>query len=328
MKIVVDENIAFSRDYFAALGELVFLPGRSMRAEDLRDADILLVRSVTQVDEALLAGSSVRFVGSCTIGMDHVDTDWLDEQGIHYACAPGCNAQAVVEYVLAALLALGVPLDGSIRIGVFGCGNVGGNLLRTLQAMQIPCLGYDPLLSHSGLPLADFNAVLACDVLCLHTPLTRKGLFPTWHLFDENVIGRLKPGTVLLNAGRGAAVDNVALLARLRDKNDLRVVLDVWENEPAIDPELLQRVAIGTPHIAGYSIEGKWRGTLMVYQALCEFLAIPVMNVPITFTGNTNPYDVKEDDKQLRAQFFNDGAVAFDRLRKHYAPRREGWFFP
>lgn len=326
MKIIVDENIAFAREYFAPFGELVFRAGRAITADDVRDADILLVRSVTPVNAALLAGSRVRFVGSCTIGMDHVDTAWLDANGIRHACAPGCNARGVVEYVLSALLALQVPLDGSKAIGVVGCGNVGGNLLRTLRGAAVPCCGYDPFLEGSDLPLADLDTVLGCDVICLHTPLTHTGPYPTFHLFDDAMIARLKPGTVLLNAGRGAVIDNTALLARLQDKNDLRVVLDVWENEPAINVGLLAAVAIGTPHIAGYSAEGKWRGTHRVYQAVCSFLGQPEQDVPITLAGNIVPYNVLDDDRALREQFAIDGAVAFDRLRKHYVPRREGGF--
>jgi len=326
LKIIVDENIAFAQTYFAAMGEVILLLGRTITADDVRDADILLVRSVTPVNAALLAGSRVRFVGSCTIGMDHVDTDWLDANGIHYACAPGCNARAVVEYVMSALLALQIPLDGSKTVGVVGCGNVGGNVLRTLQGMGVPCCGYDPFLVNSDLPLTSFNSVLACDVICLHTPLTRTGDFPTFHLLNAQAIAQLKPGTVLLNAGRGAAIDNAALLARLQEKNDIQVVLDVWENEPAINADLLAQVAIGTPHIAGYSAEGKWRGTLMVYQALCAFLGIDEQAMPVILEGDVVPYCVQKDDQDLRAQFAIDGAIAFDRLRKNYVPRREGGF--
>lgn len=322
MKIVADENIAFAREYFAGFGELVLVSGRSISHADVQDADVLLVRSVTAVSPSLLAGSRVRFVGSCTIGTDHVDMAWLARHGIAFAWAPGCNARAVVEYVLSSLLALQVDIAGS-RIGIVGCGNVGGRLLCCLQQAGARVLVFDPFLDDPSLPQVGFADILQCDVICLHTPLTKTGLHPTYHMFGADVIARLRPGTVLLNAGRGAVIDNAALLRRLQQHNDLRVVLDVWENEPAIDAALLERVAIGTPHIAGYSAEGKWRGTEMVYEALCRFLGLAVQPVSVNLEGMVEPYAVQADDAALRAQFPAGGAAAFDRLRKDYRHRRE-----
>lgn len=322
MKIVADENVAFASEIFAGLGELVLVPGRSISRADVQDADILLVRSVTAVNPALLAGSRVRFVGSCTIGTDHVDTAWLAQHGIAFAWAPGCNARAVVEYVLSSLLALQVDIAVS-RIGIVGCGNVGGRLLRCLQQAGAQVSVFDPFLDDPSLPQVGFADILQCDVICLHTPLTKSGPHPTYHMFGADVIARLRPGTVLLNAGRGAVIDNVALLRRLQQRNDLRVVLDVWENEPAIDAALLERVAIGTPHIAGYSAEGKWRGTEMVYEALCRFLGQTVQPLSVSLEGAVEPYAVQADDAALRAQFPTGGAAAFDRLRRDYRHRRE-----
>ncbi len=323
MKIVADENIAFARAFFAPLGELQLLPGRAITAADVQDADILLVRSVTPVNAGLLQGSRVRFVGSCTIGTDHVDTAWLAANGIQFAHAPGCNARAVVEYVLSSLLALGECFLDGRKIGVVGCGNVGGQLLRCLRAAGANAVGCDPFLCDTNLPLQPLDALLDSDIFCLHTPLTRDGPHSTWHLFDAARIAQLKPGAVLLNAGRGAVIDNAALLQRLLQKKDLRVVLDVWENEPAISAALLEHVCIGTPHIAGYSAEGKLRGTEMVYEALCAFLGVPAVPVAVALDGEPVPYAVLHDDANLRQQFAVDGAVAFDRLRKHYAARRE-----
>lgn len=323
LKIVADENIAFAADFFAAFGELLLLPGRAICRADLMDADVLLVRSVTTVNQDLLAGTRIRFVGSCTIGSDHVDVDWLADNGIRFACAPGCNARAVVEYVLSSLLALRVDFLDGRQVGIVGCGNVGGRLLRCLQQAGANVCGYDPFLEDDSLSLVSFEKLLQSQVICLHTPLTRSGCHPTFHLFNESVINQLHPGAVLLNAGRGAVVDNVALLRRLKAQNDLRVVLDVWENEPAIDAELLDQVAIGTPHIAGYSAEGKWRGTAMVYQALCDFLDVSLPSPQVSLQGDVTPYAVLEDDLALRAAFPSGGAEAFDALRKHYRHRRE-----
>ncbi len=322
MKIVADENIAYAAHFFAPLGELVLLPGRAIRRSDVQDADILLVRSVTSVNSELLEGTAVRFVGSCTIGTDHIDTAWLAENDIHFAYAPGCNAQAVVEYVWSALLSLEVDFSVS-KIGVVGCGNVGGRLLRYLQKRGADAVGCDPFLFDKDLPLVNFAQILECDVICLHTPLTKTGAYPTFHLFDEATIRQLKPDTVLLNAGRGAVIDNAALLQRMEHHNDLRVVLDVWENEPAIDGDLLVHVAIGTPHIAGYSAEGKLRGTEMVYEALCDAFGFKQTVAPVVLGGDVIPYKIFADDAALREQYPIDGALAFDRIRKHYKPRRE-----
>lgn len=323
MRIVADENIAFAAECFGPLGELVLLPGRAISRPDLEQADILLVRSVTPVNRALLEETRVQFVGSCTIGTDHVDTAWLAQHNIAFAHAPGCNARAVVEYVLSALLALRVDFLDGRRIGIAGCGNVGSRLLRCLQQAGANVCAYDPFLDDASLPLVDFDSLLQCEVICLHTPLTRSGAYPTLHLFDATVIARLRPGTVLLNAGRGAVIDNAALLQRLLQQHDLQVVLDVWENEPAIDVALLEQIAIGTPHIAGYSAEGKWRGTEMVYEALCRHLGRDALPVPVKLAGDIVPYDVRLDDAALRARFPVEGAAAFDGLRKHYVPRRE-----
>lgn len=273
MKIVADQNMPLVTELFGAYGTITQLPGRQITADDVRDADVLLVRSTTRVDQSLLADSAVAFVGSATIGVDHIDTAWLADRGIAFANAPGCNARAVVEYDLAALAAV-APDWRERRVGVVGCGNVGSRVLAQLKALGVACVGYDPLLPSGSSDLAaelvSFSSVLECDVLCLHTPLTREGPFPSWHLFDEAVLEGLAPGTVLLNAGRGAVVDNGALLQRLEERGDLRVVLDVWEGEPEIDRALMQRVDVATPHIAGYSLAGRERGTEMV---LAAFLA-------------------------------------------------------
>ena len=321
--IVADENIAWAEACFAPLGRLQRMAGRAITPADVRDADVLLVRSVTPVNAALLEGSAVRFVGSCTIGTDHVDTAWLAQQGIRFAYAPGCNARAVVEYVFSALDALSVDIRDGRQIGVVGCGNVGGQLLRCLRQAGANAVGCDPFLEAVDFPLVSLGEALESEVVCLHTPLTHDGPHPTFHLLDAERLSRLKSGAVLLNAGRGAVIDNAALWQCLQQRHDLRVVLDVWENEPAIHAGLLGQVALGTPHIAGYSAEGKWRGTAMVYEALCAFLGIPCKPVTVQLPGQPEPYDIRVDDAALRAGFPAGGAAAFDRLRKEYRPRRE-----
>ena len=346
MKIVADENMPLAESLFSPFGEVRLLPGREMTGETIGDADLLLVRSVTPVNSSLLAASRVRFVGSATIGTDHVDLPWLQEQGIAFANAPGCNAHAVVNYVLAALS----RLDGrwpDKTVGIVGCGNVGGALYRALKAFGVRCRCHDPFLTGADQPdLCEFGEVIRADILCLHTPLTRDGPHPTFHLFDDRVLRALKPGTVLLNAGRGAVVDNRALKAVLAEGR-ISAVLDVWENEPGIDTELLERVALGTPHIAGYSLEGRIRGTAMVYEAFCRWLGAPVkpVDVPraadrlagapaearVIVPGETAvtdrilaAYDPAEDDRRLKSGRKGESlARRFDRLRKDYPLRRE-----
>ncbi|WP_027328849.1 4-phosphoerythronate dehydrogenase [Marinimicrobium agarilyticum] len=350
MRIVVDENIPLVEECFGDLGEIVRLPGREMTNEDLRGADALLVRSVTQVNAELLRSTPVRFVGTCTIGIDHLDTAYLENQGITWASAPGCNANSVVEYVYAALAHLNTDWAGK-RVGIIGCGNVGGRLYRRLKAQGVECRVYDPFLSTEQIPdLTSLTDVLGSDIVCMHTPLTRSGPHPSFHLVGAAQLRKLKPGAVLLNAGRGPVIDNQALLKHLESGADLKVVLDVWEPEPDISRPLLQRVALGSPHIAGYSYDGKMQGTFMIYEALCRHLGRspekdlnalrPSVADPERRWAGGEPwpaiqrlipevYDITEDDHQLRAlaeraeQAQADFAKGFDRLRKEYPKRRE-----
>ncbi len=347
MKIVADENIPHLQSFFSGLGEVTALPGRHLRPEDVADADALIVRSVTRVNADLLQGSKVRFVGTCTIGTDHLDVDYLRQQGVAFASAPGCNAEGVVQYVLTALAALQVHWQDS-KVGVIGCGNVGGRLSRRLTAMGVDCRAYDPFVQRrEGVPLAGLDQVLGCDIVCMHTPYTLDGPFPTHHLLNAHRLRQLKPGALLLNAGRGGAIDNRALLSYLNSGADLKVVLDVWEGEPAINTELLRKVVIGTPHIAGYSYEGKVKGAMMIHEALQRFLgtdaeaaALSAESIARPLLGELQPLACADVDSAVLASYdiFADhnrmqdalhGAepeqvgAAFDHLRKTYPERRE-----
>ncbi len=274
MKIVADRDIPEIANAFAEFGDVELLGGREIGPGHLRDCRCLVVRSVTRVDAALLAGSAVEFVATATIGTDHVDTDYLASAGIGFANAAGCNAEAAAEYVIAGLFALSEARGFdpfARRAGIVGCGNVGSRVHLKLEALGIDTLVCDPPLAARGGPdneFVDLDTLLRdCDLLTLHVPLTRNGAHPTRHLLDSSRLAALVDDCVLINAARGAVVDNAALAALLRRRDDLAVFLDTWEGEPLVSRELLTRVDLATPHIAGYSVEGRLRGTQMALAA-------------------------------------------------------------
>ncbi len=345
MKIVADENIPYVREFFSRFGEVQTVSGRHVSSSQLGDADVLLVRSVTRVNQALLQGSAVRFVGTCTIGTDHLDMNYLNAQGITTASAPGCNAGGVVQYVLSAIASLDDSAFGK-TFGILGCGNVGGRLLRALQSLGVNACAYDPFLNQaSNAALTDLGQVLASDVICMHLPYTRSGPHATHHIINDDNLPLIKPGAIVLNAGRGGTLDNQALLEHLRLGADLRVVLDVWENEPSINLALMDLVAFATPHIAGYSFEGRVNGTVMVFEALAEqegmgTSEIDAIKRSVLYDAFGEPssiqahdvlgailasYRIRFDDIQTRTSLksASDPASAFDALRRGYPQRRE-----
>ena len=354
MHIVADENIPLLQAFFADQGRLTTLPGRSIRREHLLDADALLVRSVTQVDPAMLEGTPVQCVGTCTIGTDHLDLPGLAAAGIQVASAPGCNARGVVEYVLSCLLTLsertGLPWRER-RVGIVGVGEVGSRLAATLGALGVECVLCDPPRAARGeAGFVDLDALLTqVDVVSCHVPLTRNGPDATWHLIDAPRLMALQHGTWLINSSRGPVIDNHALSVLLAERPDVQVALDVWELEPQVDTALLKLCALGTPHIAGYSLDGKLRGTELIYQALCrhrgeqprltlQALAPEAGCAQLQFSAETpaqwllekalrQVYDVRDDDARFRAVMMplagQSTGAAFDALRKEYPLRRE-----
>ncbi len=348
MKILVDENMPYARELFSRLGEVKAVPGRPIPTEALTDADALMVRSVTKVNEALLGDKAIKFVGTATAGTDHVDQAWLEQAGIGFSAAPGCNAIAVVEYVFSALLML-AERDGFAladrTVGIVGVGNVGGRLQKRLEALGIKTLLCDPPRADNG-EEGDFRSldelVAQADVLTFHTPLYKDGPYKSLHLADEALIASLKPGAILINACRGPVVDNAALLKCLNAGQQLSVVLDVWEPEPDLNLALLDKVDLGTSHIAGYTLEGKARGTTQVFEAYSQFIGQPqevalssLLPAPefgrISLHGPLDQptlkrlvhlvYDVRRDDAPLRKVAGIPGE--FDKLRKNYLERRE-----
>lgn len=347
MKIVADPNIPFVREAFSALGDIELIPGRQMNAAVISGAEVLLVRSVTPVNAELLDGSKVRFVASATIGTDHVDTEYLTKRGIGFASAAGSNANSVAEYVLAAMLEMAHRKSFRLRdktLGIIGVGNIGKILVRYAEALGMRVLQNDPPRQRSeNLPyFVPLDRILAeADIITLHVPLIQSGPDITFHLFDEGTLGALKRKPVLINSARGAAVDNRALLKAICAGKLGGVVLDVWEDEPTISRELLNVVDLGTPHIAGYSFDGKVNGTTMIYRAACKYfgvapswdpkLLIPTAQVPrleVDANGKDDEdvlravvqqvYNIIEDDGSLRKR-----ADEFDCLRASYPVRRE-----
>ena len=353
MKIVADENIPYAEEAFGTLGEVELISGRDATPETFRDCELFFCRSVTRIDEAMLGASPVRFIGTATIGTDHVDFGFLEERDIAFASAPGSNANSVAEYVVAALLVLarrgGFELEGK-TIGVVGVGSVGSRVVAKCEALGMRVLQNDPPLARQSgearfLPL---DALLDADFLTFHTPLTREGPDPTFHLADDALLSRLRNEAVVLNTSRGPVVANDALHEQLAERWLDGAVLDVWETEPVIDLELLESVAIATPHVAGYSLNGKVAATEMILGAACGFLGVepawsaqavlpppPVPGIEIDCADCADEdviraavltvYDIEADDRDFReipAEAAEHRSF-FDSLRKLYPERRE-----
>ena len=352
MKIFFDENMPYAKEFFSNLvvndTEIIPFSGRNLSAEQVIDADVLLVRSITQVNEALIQkNKNITFVGTATIGTDHIDQTYLAERGITFHSAPGCNAVSVAEYVISALFVIAerylVDLT-KLSVGIVGGGNTGTRLSEKLSALGIQYKICDPLLAADLNDLREFvslDEVLECDVISLHVPKVMDGEHPTYHLLDEARLSKLKDEQVLISSCRGEVIDNQALLALKKSGHQLKLVLDVWEGEPEILTPLIDYTEIATAHIAGYSLEGKARGTEMLYQALCRHINIepvcqlktllPRANVSrIALNQEFNEivlnqlvkmvYDVRRDDAIFRQQLPSQG---FDTLRKNYPIRRE-----
>ncbi|XQW83928.1 4-phosphoerythronate dehydrogenase [Thalassotalea piscium] len=348
MNIFYDENMPYAVEFFQDFGLLYPFAGRDLSAKDIQDADVLLVRSITQVNETLLAKNTrLKFVGTATIGVDHIDQTYLNERHIGFSSSPGCNATSVAEYVLSCLVVLAERYCltlSNMTVGIVGAGNTGSRLSEKLKALGIKYLLCDPLLSEQGKDsrtFASLDDVLKCDVISLHVPKTLTGSHATYHMFDHARLNQLSDEQILINACRGEVIDNAALLALKQAGKKFKLILDVWENEPTILSDLIPFCEIATAHIAGYSIEGKARGTEMLYRALCQQLKITPEKQLKSYLAGANiseltinqsyseillnqmvklVYDVRRDDAIFRQQIFSHG---FDYIRKTYPARRE-----
>lgn len=333
MKIVIDDKIPYIRDAVAAItDDAVYMDGSAIKADDVRDADAMIVRTRTRCDDRLLGGSRVRFVGTATIGYDHLDTAWLDRAGICWTNCPGCNASSVAQYLRSVLILLarfhGVNLVGT-TIGIVGCGHVGTLVCDVALSFGMRVLVCDPPVGASGYVSLE-TIEREADIITFHVPLTRDGAYPTYHLADEAFFSRLVRRPFIINTSRGAVVDNGALLRAIDDGIVRQAIVDTWEREPHVDLRLLDRVYIGTPHIAGYSADGKANADNMVLDALCRFFGVaapPVVLPPplpsgFVYTGDPlQLYNPLDDSRRLKA--YPD---KFEYLRGNYPLRRETAF--
>lgn len=339
MKIVVDDKIPYIREKLAQLAnDVVYLRGAEISAADVRDADALIVRTRTRCDKQLLEGSKVQLVATATIGFDHIDTDYLCEAGISWTNCPGCNAGSVAQYLECSLLLLqqqkGLDLQQS-TIGIVGCGHVGSKVKAVAERLGMRVLVCDPPLelkeAQSPKPIADSFVSLdvierEADIITFHVPLSREGQYATYHLASDDFFHRLTRVPYIINTSRGEVVDNDALLQALHEGRVRDAILDVWEGEPQINLELLDKVFIGTPHIAGYSADGKVNADNMVIDALCQHFGLPhpgCIFPPSLQDGadGSNPlelYNPLDDSNKLKAAPSN-----FESLRNNYPIRRE-----
>lgn len=344
LTLVADENIPLLSELFSSFAQIQLLPGRAIKREHLLTADILLVRSVTSVNQALLANTPVKFVGSATAGIEHVERQWLQQNQIGFADAKGCNATAVAEYVVAVIASLrrqGYLTGTNLQAGVVGIGAVGSQVVTKLAQLGFTVWQNDPPRAENdasfiSTPLSNFGDL---DLICIHTPLTYLDPHSTYHLFDRDLLKILKPNCILLNAGRGAVINSKDL--QQCDPN-IKYCFDVWEHEPQIDPITIRNSLVATPHIAGYTKEAKIRATLMLLQAInsafnlnlvlpAEEQFFPQKRIKLTKADNTwekvmnKIYDPHLDTKKMFGLSDKPATIAteFDQWRKHYPNRFE-----
>lgn len=345
MRVVADENIPFVREAFGRWGEVETVPGHAITAALVRDADVLLVRSITPVDESLLTGSRVQLVGSATSGTDHVDFQYLVSKGIGFCDAPGSNADAVAQYVVVALHEVASRLGRFVEnmsIGIVGVGQVGSRLSRLCEALGMWVVWNDPpLAKESEDPRYQaLEAALECDVVSLHVPLIHGGPYRTRGMVNQSFLDAMRAGSILINTCRGAVVDDAALIRAFDSGKIGASVLDVWCNEPRINPQLVERVTLGTPHVAGYSVEAKLRGTQMIHDGMVSMTGVEsdwyyghhlppappavVLASPVDWPRLfRSVYDIARDAAALRNAMATDDGSGFHALRKNYPPRRE-----
>lgn len=347
MKVVIDDKIPYIKGALESVAKVVYLPGSKTTPEIVRDADAIITRTRTKCNEDLLAGSSVKFIATATIGFDHIDTAYCDKAGIKWTNAPGCNSSSVEQYIASALMVLAERKEFNLAektIGIVGVGNVGSKVARIAEIFGLKVLLNDPprLRADGSLPFVNLDEILEkADIITLHVPLNPEGIDKTWHLADEVFFSKTKKKPILINSCRGEVTDTGALKEALNSGLISGAVIDCWEKEPDIDRELLNLVDLATPHIAGYSKDGKANGTSMSIQALSRFFGLGIddwkcenvelpLRTEIHLDGTAKSdqkilseavlatYDIREDDQRLRSS-----VESFEKQRGDYPVRRE-----
>ncbi len=347
MKIVADDKIPYLRGVLEPFADVDYIPGEKISKETVQHADAILTRTRTRCNEKLLDGSRVQFIGTATIGFDHIDTKYCEDHGIVWKNAPGCNAGSVCQYVASALAYLAGKNDFSLQnrvLGVVGVGHVGNKVVQIAEMLGMQVYLCDPprVRQEGACGFISLEGILReCDIITFHVPLNPDGEYKTRHMIDEDLIRRMKPGIFIINTSRGEIADGQAVKTALERKRLSGAVLDVWENEPFIDEDLLSKCDIGTPHIAGYSADGKAKGTTMIIRELSRFFNLGLEDwEPLELEMPANnlirvdclhrdedfilseifraTYSIKEDDRRLR-----ESPEDFEKQRGNYPVRRE-----
>jgi erythronate-4-phosphate dehydrogenase len=347
IKIIADQDIPFLKGVFEPYAEIEYYPGNNINNIVVKNADALIIRTRTKCNRDLLHGSAVKFISSATIGFDHIDIDYCKKNRIIWTNAPGCNSSSVQQYVAAALIYISGKYNFSLKertIGIVGVGHVGTKIVKLAEYFGMTVLLNDPpRVRNEGLcGFISLEGILRdCDIITFHVPLNMTGEDKTYHMIDENLLEKVNPGTFIINTSRGEVADTEALKKALRSGKVAGAIIDVWESEPEIDVDLLNLVDIGTPHIAGYSADGKANGTSMSVQALSKYFSLGIdnwspANIPVpdntmininntTASGEDiiaeaiiNTYNIPEDVIRLR-----ESPETFEKQRADYPLRRE-----
>lgn len=347
LHIIIDNKIPFIQGAFGEYAKVKYMPGSSIANKDVKNADALIIRTRTKCDKKLLENSRVKIIASATIGHDHIDKDYCKQSNIVWTNAPGCNSGSVMQYIASALISLSLKHDFILKgktLGIVGCGNVGNKVLRLAKCLGMKTLINDPPLQRKGsdLDLVSLDKLLKnSDIITLHVPLNRGGIDNTFHLAGDTFFNKIKRDSILINSSRGEVVDEKELKTAIRDGKLKGAILDVWENEPNIDKQLLEMLDFATPHIAGYSADGKANGTSASVKAINQYFDLPFSDwFPEKIPSPKNPlleaindsksveeilgqlilssYNIRKDDQRLRKSIDE-----FEHLRGNYPIRRE-----